>query len=97
MRIRDIQGLSHTSPKAGQEVANIQGIVTAISTDKYVKGFFMQEPDASIDNDPKTSEGIFVSTSYTKMKVGDLVSIKGTVTEKKNDSWDGTFKKKLKS
>lgn len=92
MRIRDIQGLSHTSPKVGQEVANIQGIVTAISTDKYVKGFFMQEPDASIDNDPKTSEGIFVSTSYTKMKVGDLVSIKGTVTEKKNDSWDGTLK-----
>lgn len=92
--INEIQGASHTSPLEGQEVAGVKGIVTAVSKDKYLPGFYMQEPDATKDSDPKTSEGIFVSTTL-KVSSGDLVSVNGTVTEKKNDTWDGTLKETI--
>jgi uncharacterized protein len=56
--IHDIQGPGALSPIIGATVKT-RGIVTGVTPD----GFFMQEPDATVDADPATSEGIFVFTS----------------------------------
>ena len=74
--IHDIQGAAHISPKNGQSVTNVQGIVTA----KRTNGFYMQDP--SPDADPATSEGIFVFTSSAPtVNVGDLVGVNANVSE----------------
>src|SRR5207237_5397415 len=74
--IHDIQGASHISPKVGQNVSNVNGIVTA----KRSNGFYMQDP--SPDADPATSEGIFVFTSsIPTVNVGDAVKVNGHVSE----------------
>ena len=78
--IHDIQGSGATSPYAGQLVAT-SGVVTGR---RYNSGFFVQTPDADVDADPGTSEGIFV---YTKSAppaaavVGSSVKVTGTVQE----------------
>lgn len=78
-KIREIQGKAHRSPLEGQLVET-EAIVTAVSNDKYQKGFFMQDPNP--DNDPATSEGIFVKYSNTSsVKPGDKVKVSGTVKE----------------
>ncbi|MBP6531608.1 MAG: hypothetical protein KA260_15925, partial [Burkholderiales bacterium] len=78
--IRDVQGSGLTSPVVGQSVI-VRGVVTAIRSNN---GFFIQEPDASVDADPATSEGIFVFTSSAPpaaAAVGNLVQVVGTVLE----------------
>ncbi|MHB8800089.1 MAG: Ig-like domain-containing protein [Thermoanaerobaculia bacterium] len=76
--IHDIQGSSLLSPLDGNSVTT-RGIVTAR---KYNNGFFIQEPDATVDADPATSEGLFVYTgSAPTVAVGDLVQVAGTVDE----------------
>lgn len=76
IRIRDIQGAAHISPKNGQSVSNVSGTVTAIKSD----GFYMQDPNP--DTDDSTSEGIFVYTaSAPNVTVGDAVLVNGTVNE----------------
>jgi uncharacterized repeat protein (TIGR01451 family) len=75
--IHDIQGNGLTTPFLGQDVST-NGIVTGIKTN----GFFIQEPDAGVDADPNTSEGIFVFTSAAPaVAVGDAVTVLGTATE----------------
>ena len=75
-RIREIQGAAHLSPLEGQRVLNVTGIVTA----RRANGFYMQDPQP--DNDPATSEGIFVFTSSAPaVNVGDALSVAGTVSE----------------
>jgi predicted extracellular nuclease len=74
--IHDIQGPGVTSPYAGQLVA------TTGTTGIKFNGFFFQTPDAEADNDPDTSEGIFVFTSSAPaVLVGDNVRVTGTVQE----------------
>src|SRR5438128_6804981 len=75
--IHDIQGAAHSSPKAGQNVSNVHGIVTA----KRTTGSYMPDPHA--DSDPATSEGIFVFTSSApnSVNVGDAVKVNGRVQE----------------
>src|ERR687883_582849 len=74
--IHDIQGASHISPKNGQTVSNVSGIVTA----KRTNGFYMQDPNP--DADPATSEGIFVFTSSAPtVSVGDAVKVNARVSE----------------
>jgi predicted extracellular nuclease len=74
--IHDIQGAAHISPRAGQLVANVLGIVTALRSN----GYYMQDP--SPDADPATSEAIFVFTSSAPVvTVGTLVSVNGRVQE----------------
>jgi uncharacterized protein len=76
VRIHDIQAAAHLSPKNGQNVGNVPGIVTA----KRTNGFYMQDPDP--DADPATSEGIFVFTSSAPtVSVGDSVTVNGRVQE----------------
>lgn len=80
IRIHAIQGPGATSPLVGQ-VVTTTGIVTGV---KFNNGFFIQEPDASVDADPATSEGIFVFTSSAPpaaAAVGNLVEVTGTVVE----------------
>jgi predicted extracellular nuclease len=55
--ISDIQGEKNTSLYVGENV-RVSGIVTA----RTRTGFFLQTPDNKVDNNPNTSEGIFVFT-----------------------------------
>jgi uncharacterized repeat protein (TIGR01451 family) len=78
--IHDIQGNGTSSPLAGQTV-NTRGIVTAIKTGS---GYYIQEPDATVDADPNTSEGVFVFTGASipaGAVVGNNVQVSGTVQE----------------
>ena len=77
--IHTIQGNGSTSPFAAS-VVTTSGVVTGLKSN----GFFIQEPDASIDADPNTSEGIFVFTSSAPpgaAAIGNIVSVGGTVQE----------------
>lgn len=77
--IHSLQGTGATSPFVGLAVTTT-GVVTGVKTN----GFFLQEPDATADADPATSEGIFVFTSSTPpaaAAVGNLVRVAGTVQE----------------
>ncbi|KMY51867.1 endonuclease [Peribacillus loiseleuriae] len=90
LQIHDIQGASHVSPFAGKSVENLQGIVTysfQLSGSTY---YHIQTPDALVDNDTKTSEGIILYSGKNNwpIKVGDLVSVSGTVSEYAIDGYD---------
>ncbi|GAA0616561.1 endonuclease/exonuclease/phosphatase family protein [Kutzneria viridogrisea] len=75
-RIHDIQGASHLSPRNGQQVSAVPGVVTATSG----TGFWFQDPQP--DSDPATSEGLFVYTaSAPTVAVADSVTVSGTVSE----------------
>ncbi|WP_223838349.1 endonuclease/exonuclease/phosphatase family protein [Saccharopolyspora pogona] len=79
-RIHDVQGITRTSPMAGK-VVRFPGIVTATRTFGSARGFWLQDPEP--DNDPRTSEGIFVVTGSvtTDVAVGDAVTVTGAVAE----------------
>jgi uncharacterized protein len=84
-RIHAIQGKGHLSPLKDQAVSAVEGIVTAT----HSKGFYMQDPLP--DADSATSEGIFVFTSSApSVKVGDRVSVSGTVREFRPGGEGGT-------
>jgi uncharacterized protein len=77
--INQIQGSGLVTPFFDQDVSTT-GIVTA----RKSNGFFLQTPDNAVDNDPDTSEGIFVFTTSTPLVAvspGDFVTAKGTATE----------------
>ena len=76
LRIHDLQGAAHRSPKAGVKVAEVPGVVSVVSRN----GFWFQDP--APDADPRTSEGLFVFTSAApSVAAGDAVTVTGTVTE----------------
>ncbi|MBL8189385.1 MAG: HYR domain-containing protein [Acidobacteria bacterium] len=80
--IHDIQGPGASSPIVGASVTTT-GIVTGIKTGSS-GGFFIQEPDANVDADPATSEGIFVFTGASvpaAAVIGALVQVTATVVE----------------
>jgi uncharacterized protein len=73
--IASIQGSGHTSPLAGQTVTTT-GVVTKLNSN----GFFMQSRVP--DNNPDTSDGIFVFTSTAPaVLVGQEVQLTGLVAE----------------
>ncbi|HSK79401.1 MAG TPA: IPTL-CTERM sorting domain-containing protein [Thermoanaerobaculia bacterium] len=77
--IHDIQGPGSSSPIVGSSVTT-RGIVTGVKSN----GFFIQEPDALVDADPATSEGILVFVNAAPPAaavVGALVQVTGTVAE----------------
>ncbi|HEX5717583.1 MAG TPA: endonuclease/exonuclease/phosphatase family protein [Thermoanaerobaculia bacterium] len=76
--IHDIQGPGGSSPLSGSVTT------TGIVTGRKSNGYYIQEPDASVDADPATSEGIFVFTSSAPpaaAAVGNLVQVTGTIAE----------------
>ena len=78
--IFDVQGNGMSSPLSGNEVA-IEGVVVAdFQPDSQLKGFNLQ--DASGDGDMATSDGVFVyAPGSVDVSVGDLVRVRGTVSE----------------
>ncbi|WP_309505315.1 endonuclease/exonuclease/phosphatase family protein [Streptomyces sp. KM273126] len=80
LRIHDIQGATRLSPENGQTVTNVPGVVTAVRSTGS-KGYWIQDPDA--DNNPATSEAIFVFTGSATplVKVGDSVVVSGKISE----------------
>ncbi len=74
--ISKIQGAGHISPLRNQKVSDVEGIVTVTSFD----GFYMQS--IAPDDDPATSEGIFVFTgTIPAVREGDQVMVSGKVEE----------------
>lgn len=77
--IGDIQGEKAVSPYERESV-RVSGIVTA----RLKSGFFIQTPDDKVDNNPNTSEGIYVYTRSEpsgEAAIGNLVSLTGMVEE----------------
>ena len=58
----------------------VEAIVTANASQR-LKGFFIQEPQTNEDNEPLTSEGVFVYSQKPELKPGDRVRIRGRVQE----------------
>jgi predicted extracellular nuclease len=75
-QIAEVQGAGHLSPHAGQLV-KVEGVVIA----ERGSNVWLQDPTP--DGDPATSEGILVfgSSVANAVAVGDLVHVRGTVTE----------------
>jgi predicted extracellular nuclease len=81
--IGTIQGSGDASPVVGQQ-RTAQGIVTGLRSN----GFFLQNA-APGDNNPATSDGIFVFTSSAPSGaavVGNMVCVSGTVSEFQNQT-----------
>ena len=74
--IHQIQGAAHISPYRNKAVKNVEGIVTVVTSN----GFYMQSVQP--DDDPATSEGIFVFTEYVPgVDAGDELAVDGMVAE----------------
>ena len=54
--------------------------MASFQSSNQIDGFFLQESDNLADNNPATSEGIYVA-STTPVAVGDKVRVSGTVAE----------------
>ncbi|MCW2876877.1 MAG: endonuclease/exonuclease/phosphatase [Sphaerisporangium sp.] len=76
--IHAIQGINR---KSTIQQGTVSGIVTAIRSTGSSRGFWIQDP--APDNDPRTSEGIFVYTgsSTPSTVVGNKLSVTGQVSE----------------
>ncbi|MEL6971563.1 MAG: endonuclease/exonuclease/phosphatase family protein, partial [Bacteroidota bacterium] len=78
LEIWEIQGTGNVSPVIGQEVITNGNVVTAVG-DEY---FFIQTPTDRSDNNPTTSDGLFVYTDFDPgLSVGQVVNVRGTVLE----------------
>ena len=94
IHIHDIQGAPEhpdypDSPYEDTDVT-IEGVVIgdfqdgADGTNGDLNGFYIQEEDADADDNPQTSEGIYVFErrgTVTDVAIGDIVQITGTVDE----------------
>lgn len=81
--IMQVQGSGDVSPLVGQTVTT-SGVVTASQQEKPTQGtgFYLQ--DANGDDDPATSDGVFVfegKNHPVTVRAGDLVTVTGKVTE----------------
>jgi len=78
LEIWEIQGTGNSSPFIGQEVITNQNVVTAVGSDF----FFIQTPSNRSDDNPLTSDGLFIYTgSNPNLQAGDLVNVQGLVVE----------------
>lgn len=81
--IHAIQGTTVASPRVGEQLTT-RGIVTATwQGEQQLGGYFIQSTADDQDNDPATSEGLFIATgdSPAQIAVGDLVYVTGDVAE----------------
>ncbi len=77
-RVAAIQGDGEASPLAGEGHV-IEAVVTAVYP--AFDGFYVMETEAHRDNDPATSEGLFVYQPEADVSAGDRVRVSGTVDE----------------
>lgn len=81
--IAEVQGAGDVSPLVNQAVI-VEGIVVAdFQAEGELGGFFIQAPDNETDDDPRTSEGLYVygAGNGVEVQVGDRVQVRGMVTE----------------
>ncbi|MCL1039724.1 ExeM/NucH family extracellular endonuclease [Shewanella submarina] len=78
--IHAVQGSGDASPLVNT-TADVQAVVTAVMPG--LKGLYVQTPDADVDADAATSEGLFIylGTTDISYQAGDLVRFRGQVTE----------------
>lgn len=80
VRIHSIQGTGLSATLTG--IQTVRGVVTRTFLGATsLNGFFMQEKDEDIDDDPNTSEGIFVYNPPISVVQGDFVEVTGTVID----------------
>ncbi len=82
-RIHHIQGSAAQSPLLGK-VVEVEAVVAGDFQGKAaLNGFFIQEERKDFDDDPNTSEGLFVfdPRSIQSVAMGDRLRIKGVVAE----------------
>lgn len=82
VKINKIQGDTLQSPMVGQKVRT-RGVVIAKSEDYFNQGYYIHSLKEDCDDDPNTSEGLFVETKYKGAERGDIVEVEGTVEERK--------------
>ena len=79
--IHEIQGSGTATPMAGA-IAAIEGVVVGdFQQPGGFSGYYVQEESGDADADPLTSEGIFVFNSSFAVNAGDIVRVRGRVTE----------------
>jgi 2',3'-cyclic-nucleotide 2'-phosphodiesterase (5'-nucleotidase family) len=76
LKIRDIQGQSHTSLYKDKNVVDVPGVVTQVVDSS---NFYMQDPNP--DDNSNTSEGLLVYKPTHGVAVGDSVTVSGLVKE----------------
>jgi hypothetical protein len=77
--VHEVQGAGASSPFT-EQILSVGGIVTGSFQGRdELRGFFLQE--TSPDDDPATSEGIFVFHDRTEVRTGDRIDLTGRVTE----------------
>lgn len=91
VRIHDIQGATRVSEMAGEQVDGVSGVVTGVRSFGEAQGFWFQDPEP--DDDPRTSEGLFVYTAKETpdVSVGDKVTVSGEVAEYYPESQDSPY------
>ena len=77
LEIFQIQGSGMSSPHQGEEVTTTANVVTAVGRE----GFFIQTPNERDDDDPQTSNGLYVASVSPEAEVGFLVDVTGLVVE----------------
>jgi len=79
--IHAVQGSGAASPMVGQTVT-VEGIVTQDSRHKGgFGGFYLQQADAETDQNPDTSEALFIYTRKAQGNPGQRLRLTGTVKE----------------
>ncbi|MFN2362421.1 MAG: ExeM/NucH family extracellular endonuclease [Marinobacter sp.] len=79
--ISDVQGEETSSSLAGKTVS-VEGVITMDARHKDgFRGFYLQQPDHETDNNPKTSEALFVYTNRSAGSRGERVRVSGRVKE----------------
>ncbi|MDO5614013.1 MAG: ExeM/NucH family extracellular endonuclease [Paracoccus sp. (in: a-proteobacteria)] len=72
-----VPGAADESPMLNEQV-RVQAIVTQVLPG--LGGFYIQEEDRDADDNPYSSEGVFIASS-APVAVGDLVTVQGRVAE----------------
>ncbi|MCL7942648.1 ExeM/NucH family extracellular endonuclease [Marinobacter sp. ATCH36] len=79
--VSGVQGEGAHSPLAGQSVT-VEGVITMDARHKDgFRGFYLQQADDETDNNPKTSEALFVYTGRSAGSQGQRVRVSGRVKE----------------
>lgn len=99
LQIHDIQGAGHFTSFDNKSVEGIQGVVTYSFTLNGSNYYHIQTPDELADNNPNTSEAILLYSGNKSLtvKVGDLVSVTGKVSEFAYDGYDDRQQTDLKT
>lgn len=83
--IATIQGAGNDSPLVGDTITTLGIVSHNVAAEDQVGGVFIQSPPALQDDDPNTSEGIFVSAATNMLghlEVNTLIKITGQVQER---------------